>query len=57
MNNKKNDKIVEIYDKEIEEKTKQITELFIDIANKRHKTLEEVVEVYYHIIQDNTLYN
>lgn len=56
-NDTKNDKIVEIYDKEIEEKTKQITELFMDIANKRHKTLEEVVEVYYYIIQNNTLYN
>ncbi len=57
-NNTKNNKIVEIHDKEeIQEKTKQITELFMDIANKQHKTLEEVVEVYYKIIQDNTLYN
>jgi len=56
-NDIKNDKVVEIYDNEVEKKTQQITELFMNIANKRHKTLEEVVEVYYHNIQDNILYN
>lgn len=44
-------KIIEIYDKEIESKTTEITKLFMDIAEKQDKTLEEVVEVYYNIIQ------
>lgn len=44
-------KIIEIYDKEIETKTSEITKLFMEIADKQGKTLKEVVEVYYNIIQ------
>ena len=43
--------IIEIYDKELEKQAKQITEIFIDVANKQNKTLEEVVEIYYNVIK------
>ena len=43
--------IIEIYDKELEKQAMQITEIFIDVANKENKTLEEVVEIYYNVIK------
>ena len=43
--------IIEIYDKELEKQAMQITEIFLDVANKQNKTLEEVVEIYYNVIK------
>lgn len=44
--------IIEIYDKELEKQAMQITEIFLDVANKQNKTLEEVVEIYYNVIKN-----
>lgn len=35
----------------IEKQAMQITEMFLDIADKQNKTLKEVVEIYYNIIK------
>lgn len=43
--------VIEIYDKELEKQGTQITEIFLDVANKYNKTLEEVVEIYYNVIR------
>lgn len=43
--------IIEIYDKELEKQARQITEIFLDVANKQNKSLEEVVEIYYNVIK------
>ena len=47
--------IIEIYDKELEKQTMQITEIFLDIANKQNKSLEEVIEIYYNVIKIRSL--
>ena len=44
--------IIEIHDKELEKQGMQITEIFLDVANKYNKTLEEVVEIYYNVIKN-----
>lgn len=44
--------IIEIYDKELEKQAMQITEIFLDVANKQNKSLEEVVEIYYNVIKN-----
>ena len=44
--------IIEIYDKELEKQGMQITEIFLDVAYKQNKTLEEVVEIYYNVIKN-----
>ena len=43
---------IEIYDKELEKQAIKITEIFLDVANKQNKTLEEVVEIYYNVIKN-----
>lgn len=44
--------IIEIYDKKLEKQAMQITEIFLDVANKQNKSLEEVVEIYYNVIKN-----
>lgn len=44
--------ITEIYIKELEKQAMQITEIFLDVANKQNKSLEEVVEIYYNVIKN-----
>ena len=44
--------IIEIHDKELETQAIQITEIFLDVANKQNKSLEEVVEIYYNVIKN-----
>ena len=44
--------IIEIHDKELEKQAMQITEIFLDVANKQNKSLEEVVEIYYNVIKN-----
>ena len=44
--------VTEIYNKELEKQAIQITEIFLDVANKQNKSLEEVVEIYYNVIKN-----
>ena len=44
--------IIDIHDKELEKQAIQITEIFLDVANKQNKSLEEVVEIYYNVIKN-----
>lgn len=44
--------VIEIHDKELEKQAMQITEIFLDVANKHNKSLEEVVKIYYNVIKN-----